>query len=280
MKIFEIIEKPIFKKRDKNTHKGDYGTALHICGSFGMAGAAVLAARSALKSGIGILKCAIPESIYPMLTVSAPEAVCLPYSEVTDFLNSEIKKADSVLVGCGLSDNASSAKLVCRCLENAKNTLIIDAIGIKQLDTDIYLSEQTRAHLILTPHPGEMSYLTGLSVAEIEADRANIARNFAVQHGVTLVLKGSETLVADSNGNVYKNIGGTAGMATGGSGDALSGIISTLACTLDPITAAKYGVYIHAKAGEMAEKRLGEISMLPSDMIDELPGVFKSCIEE
>lgn len=271
-----ITDKIKIPKRAKNTHKGTYGTAMLVCGSYGMSGAAVLALRAALRSGVGIAKTVLPENIYSIVTTSVPEAVCYPIGENHKLPEEQIASADCVLIGCGLSKTQISEKIFVDVLKNCKKKVIIDADGLNILSECIDLTEGIKAELIITPHPGEMSRLCKVSIKEIESNRVFYAEKLAKELNAVVVLKGAHTVIAQPNGNVYFNITGNAGMSTGGSGDVLSGIIAAMCAQgKSAVEAAVTAVYIHGFAGDLAEKKFGEVSMLPSDIIDFLPEAFK-----
>ncbi|MBQ3057370.1 MAG: NAD(P)H-hydrate dehydratase [Clostridia bacterium] len=274
----KLLSAPTLPERPKISHKGTFGTALLICGSYGMAGAAILATRAALKSGVGIAKCLIPKSIYKILTVAVPEAVCLPKIStlkggLSAFVNikSALQKTSAVLFGCGLSNTVHTKMLLKKLIKSNSCPLIIDADGINALAGCIDLLKKANAPIILTPHPAEMARLIKSDVKTVEANRITIARNFAKQYNCILVLKGANTLITDPSGKVYFNTLGNSGMATGGSGDVLSGIIvSLLAQGLPPIEAANAAVYLHSLAADKAAKITGEAGLLPSDIIEAL----------
>ena len=275
---YQTLKEPTFKKRLQTSHKGTYGTALFICGSYGMAGALMMAAKSALRSGLGIVKCIIPKSIYIPFTRFLPEAVCLPFKETRKgtikfnlkFFKNHIDTADSVLFGPGIGKHKENLKILKFLLKTDK-PLVIDADGINTLSESIDLLRQCKAPLILTPHPAEMSRLCKVSVGEIESNRPKFASEFAKKYDCTLVLKGSNTIVADSQGNVFFNVIGNNGMATGGSGDVLAGIIASyLAQGYSPIDAAKFGVYVHSFAADKAVLKRSRHALLPTDIIEEL----------
>ena len=274
----KLLSAPTLPERPKISHKGTFGTALLICGSYGMAGAAILATRAALKSGVGIAKCLIPKSIYKILTVAVPEAVCLPKIStlkggLSAFINikSALQKTSAVLFGCGLSNTVHTKMLLKKLIKSNSCPLIIDADGINALAGCIDLLKKANAPIILTPHPAEMARLIKSDVKTVEANRITIARNFAKQYNCILVLKGANTLITDPSGKVYFNTLGNSGMATGGSGDVLSGIIvSLLAQGLPPIEAANAAVYLHSLAADKAAKITGEAGLLPSDIIEAL----------
>lgn len=272
-------EKPVFKKRRHNSHKGTFGTAVMFCGSYGMAGAAILAAKAALRSGMGILKAVLCEDIYLPFTVSVPEAVCLPVKpnesgtlcpESLD-IPAILKGCSAALIGCGLGNNSDTAKIVRKLCEISEIPLVIDADGINALRYSIDIIKKSKAPIILTPHPGEMARLCSLTVSEVEENRVEIARDFAVKHGCVLVLKGADTIIAEPTGELYFNLTGNPGMSTGGSGDTLAGIIlSLLAQGFSSGEAARAAVYLHGEAGDKAAAKRGERAMLPSDLIEEL----------
>ncbi len=271
-----VTEEVRLAKRKRNTHKGTYGTAALICGSYGMAGAAVLSARACIRSGVGIAKLVLDKSIYPIVTACVPEAVCVTDTDNVSVVARETEAANSVLIGCGLSQSKTAEKMLSLAIENAKNTLIIDADGLNLIARRIDFIEGVKAELILTPHPKEMSRIISVSVGEIEADRPYYASLLAKKLGATVVLKGAVTVISDKDGNLYYNTTGNAGMATGGSGDVLSGIIASLSAGgMSALEAAVSGVYIHGLAGDIAKQKFGEISLTPSDIIDALPEAFK-----
>ncbi len=280
----KIIEQPSYPPRDKNSHKGTYGTAVLICGSYGMAGAAVLAGKAALRSGVGIAKIILPDKIYDIAARQIPEAVFVPLKTSLDGTLSRedipkicehIKNVDVVLFGCGSGASDDNAEILKMLINKVQCPFIIDADGINLLSRNIDIIKQTAVPIILTPHPGEMSRLMGKSIAEIESNRINTARYFTDKYGVITVLKGAETVVT-TQGGTYLNTIGNAGMATGGSGDTLSGILAAfLARESDIDFAVTSAVWVHSAAGDMAAEKQSQTSMLPSDIIDELPCLFK-----
>ena len=276
---YKAIDKPLFKKRLKNSHKGTYGTALLINGSYGMAGAAMLSAKAALRSGAGIVKCVVCENIYSAVTSFLPEAVCIPTPHTKDGqlsythvdINDLQKNASALLFGCGVGVSNSTEKLLEKIIKNVKIPLVIDADGINLLSKSIELLKESKAPIILTPHPKEMSRLCKKSVSEIEENRIEISRNFAKENNVIVVLKGANTVVALQNGEILINTHGNSGMATAGSGDVLSGIIvSLLAQGYSPEFSAIAGVYNHSIAGDKAVMKRSKHSLIASDIIEEL----------
>lgn len=271
--------------RKVDGHKGDFGDLLCICGSKGMAGAAVLSICAALRSGVGLVHAVLPESIYPIVSSRALEAVYTLLSGDNFFLSeqekavlsSRLASADACLIGCGLGTSSRGMELLSLCLRFSKGPVIIDADGINLLAQNIDILQEAKVPVILTPHPGEMARLTGFSIPEIQNNRLELARKFAVDHRVTLVLKGAGTVLAGPDGRLYLNTNGNAGMAKGGSGDALAGIIGALlARGIEPLSAAAAAVYLHGAVGDLCAQKKSQAAMLPSDMIEQLPEIFCS----
>lgn len=271
-------------KRSANTNKGTYGTLLTLCGSSGMAGAAMLSARAALRSGVGLVDMALPESLYPIVAPVLPEPVYTPLQqtstgavteEAIHLLNEKLLGASAVLMGCGLGTGAFARSLVRRVLSCISVPLVLDADGINILAENIDILKTVRVPLILTPHPGEMARLMNTTAAEIQLHRLQYAKEFAMQHRVVLVLKGSGTIVAAPDGRAFFNPTGNPGMAKGGSGDVLAGMIASFTAQgVPPLQAALTGVYLHGLAGDRCADKWSERGMLPSDLIEELPLLF------
>ncbi len=276
---YTTIEAPIKKKRLKNSHKGTFGTALLFCGSYGMCGAEILAARAALRSGAGIVKALVCDKNYSAFTSSVPEAVTLPPAttqsgapEVYDkVILSSVSSSSALLIGCGLGRSDDAVKLIRRTLEITSIPTVIDADGINAVAGSINLIRNIKAPVILTPHPAEMARLCNTTTEVIEANRVKYAKKFAAENKCVLVLKGANTIVAAPDGRVYFNTTGNSGLATGGSGDVLSGmIVSRLAQGYEPLDAACVSVWLHGKAADNAAKKMQERAMIPSDIIEEL----------
>lgn len=280
--ISEKIVKSI-TNRKADSHKGDYGRAFCVVGSYGMAGAAIISSLSCLRCGVGICDVALSDCIYPIVASNIPESVFSVYSNENDMfvkLYNGVEKANAVLVGCGCGNTNTIKKVVQYLIENTNCPLIIDADGINVLKYHIDILEARSQSTIITPHLGEMSRLTGLSVECIKEHKIEITTEFAAKYGIIVVLKDHKTVVASPDGKIYVNETGNAGMATGGSGDMLSGMITSfVAQGYDAFDSAVAGVYLHGKAGDMAKEKLTEAAMLPTDMINMLPKVFKTFVE-
>lgn len=275
---FTINQKTEIKKRPKNSHKGTFGTALIICGSYGMAGAAILCARAALRSGVGIAKVVACESIYQTLTLGVPEAVCIPVKQNSlGTLTSELppqkafKKTTAVLFGCGVGLNPDTETLLKNLIKTVTVPFVIDADGINALASSIDILKNSKVPVILTPHPAEMARLCKTTVREVEGNRIEIAKNFATKYNCFVVLKGANTIIASPNGEICVNANGNPALAKGGSGDALAGVIvSLLAQGLPTFEAVKTAVYLHSEAADKALDKRNEYSILASDIIEEL----------
>lgn len=266
----------------KDAHKGTKGTVCIIGGSFGMAGAPMISAKAAMRSGAGIVKVAIAKSIYSAAAPMVPEAVFAPLDDIDGYLYSDsikgevFKGVDSLLIGPGMGLNDNTVSAVARAISFAKAPTVIDADGLNALANDMTVLNGIKVPIIITPHPGEMARLTGQTVLEIQNNRISVALDFAVKYGVITVLKGAYTVIATPEGRVYINATGNEGMATAGSGDMLAGMIAAfLANGMEPADAAVAGVSLHGAAGDMTADLLGTRGMTVSDMIENLPQIFK-----
>ena len=275
---------PLFTPREQDSNKGTYGTLLCVCGSEGMAGAAILSAGAALRCGAGLVNLALPGKIYPIVAPCLPECVYTLWEEKENGvltyasqqkLDAVLKKASACVIGCGLGQSLTALRLTCDLIEYSKVPVVVDADGINAVARNIDVLKAAQAPVILTPHPGEMARLLETTVAEVQANRLTYAKLFAEQYGVIVVLKGTGTITAAPDGRTFWNPTGNPGMAKGGSGDVLAGMIgSFLAQGADPVVAAAAGAYLHGLAGDECARKLSQRGMLPSDMIDALPVLF------
>ena len=274
-----------FPRRPDDAHKGTMGTLCSITGSYGFSGAAVLSAKAALRTGVGLLYQVIPEKVYPVFASSVYESVCVPVSGSTlgtvaptdnNAIFNTIDRASAVLIGCGMGNTPATAEVLRAVVRFGKVPIIIDADGINALSLHKDILNERRSPLILTPHIKEFSRLSGLTVADIIDRQAEVASEFSQANpDLVLVLKSHRTVIAQ-NGTLYLNTAGNSGMAKGGSGDVLAGIIASLAAQgASPLDAAAMGVHIHALAGDTAAQKLGKTAMLPSDIVDCLSDVFR-----
>ncbi|MNW50678.1 Bifunctional NAD(P)H-hydrate repair enzyme Nnr [compost metagenome] len=273
------------RRREADGHKGTYGHVLLAAGSLTMSGAGLLAAKAVLRAGSGLVTWALPEALLPYVLGAVPELMLAPAGGAPEAgawnaaaapeLLRLLAARDVLAVGPGLGRFPGEDGFLRAVWEGAPRPLVVDADALNILAAANGLAawQRREAATILTPHPGEMARLAGLSTAEVQRDRIGLARRFALQHGVTLVLKGARTVVAAPDGRVFVNVTGHPGMATGGSGDVLTGLIAgLLAQGLNAVQAAAFGVYLHGLAGERAAAaRTGNpASLLAGDIIEAL----------
>lgn len=263
--------KHLLKRRDKNSHKGTYGRVGVVAGQRGMLGSAYLSSSAAFKTGAGLVYVVVEDDIFDAMSIKATEQIVKTFEDI-DVEIEFLKTMDVVLIGPGIKNNDRYRTLLKEVLDMDKR-VVVDATAFDIL-RDNLLFLQGKALKILTPHEGEFSKITGLSVEEIGKHREALAKDFAKKHNLTLVLKGHETVVTDGE-KVYINKSGNPGMATAGSGDVLSGIVSALFNNLNPYEAASLGVYMHGAAGNFAKEIYGEESMTASDILENIYKVFK-----
>ncbi len=271
--------------RSPDANKKDFGHVFILAGSVSYTGAACLCAQAAMRAGAGLVTLGVPESLYEVVVARVLEVMVVPLPQTNQRSLSEkafknikkfLEKADTVLLGPGLSRHTQTQRLIRSVITCASSPMLLDADGLNALEGRVDLLRHVKNPIVLTPHPKEMSRLTGFSVKQIQENRKEVAKNFALRYNITLVLKGHRTVVADKEGKVYINETGNPGMATAGTGDVLCGIIAAfLAQGLSSYEAAKFGVYIHGLAADYAAKDKTQISLIASDIIDYLPIAFK-----
>ncbi|MGB9678798.1 MAG: NAD(P)H-hydrate dehydratase [Thermoanaerobacteraceae bacterium] len=274
-----IIEKDVvLEKRYGNTHKGDYGKALIIAGSKNMTGAAYMCSKSAIKTGCGIVKLAVPETIHKVLQHNLYEAIIYGIEDESgmftykalDYLINLTEEADAVAIGPGIGRSLEVSEFVIDYLNNVNKPIVVDADALFAISGKLGMIKNH--NLIFTPHYAEMARLIGLNISEIKKDIFNIVKRFCYDYKNTLVLKGARTVIGTKDGSIYINKTGNPGMATGGSGDVLTGmIVSFLAQGFDIPDAAVYGVYYHGKSGNLASGKFGEYGMSATDIINFIP---------
>ncbi len=272
-------------KRKADSNKGDYGRVLVLAGSPGFTGAAALCSQAALVSGSGLVTLGIPKSLYTIMARKLTEAMAMPLPETRGQALGEkaypaimkfSEKADCIALGPGLSRDPGTQRLVRKLVTTLRKPVVLDADGINALEGKTELLKRAQAPVVITPHPGEMSRLTGLSVKRITAAKEKVAKEFANKYNVVCVLKGHRTVVARPDGKRYVNPTGNPGMAKGGTGDVLTGMIASfIGQGMRPFDAAMLGVYLHGLAGDLAAKEKGEVSMLASDLLDRIPDAIK-----
>ncbi len=271
---------PLLPHRLATGHKGSFGHLLVLAGSTGKSGAAALAAEGGLRSGAGLVTVAVPRSQQPVVAATLTEAMTAPLPELDggvsmlawDDLVALWAGKGAVALGPGLGQTDEAVAVVRRLVGECPLPLVIDADALNALAGHLELLDGRKGAAILTPHPGEMARLIGGTVAEVERDRIGTARSFAMEHRVTLILKGARTVVALPDGRVRINGSGNPGMATGGMGDVLTGLLGgLLAQGLQPVAAAVLGTFLHGLAGDRLAARLGSVGFLATDLLRELP---------
>ena len=265
--------------RPKDAHKGCFGKILLLCGSRGYTGAAYLSAMGALRSGAGLVYLGVPESIYAIEAVKLNEPVVFPLPDEGGKMSKKaipeilerLGKMDAVLMGCGMGMSAGTLAVLETVLKNAKCPVVLDADGINLVSAHKDLLRGRTAPTVLTPHDGEYLRLAG----SLGKDRMTAAGDLARELGCVVVLKGHRTWITDG-ASFCRNTTGNPGMAVGGSGDMLAGmIVSLLGQGMGPLEAAECAVWLHGAAGDLCQKELGQYGMLPSDMLEALPRLMK-----
>ena len=265
------------RKRAFDSNKGDFGKILTICGSRNMTGCVYLCNQAAVEIGAGLVTAAFPDCIYDTVTSKLNEPLMLPLPAnengriVTDArtLHEKLGKCDVVAIGCGIGIDNDTKELVRFIINNCKGTLILDADALNCIAKDIKILKEAQCDIIITPHPGEMSRLTGKSVAEIQNNRIETAKNFAQEYSVTVLLKGANTVVADKNGRLFMNTTGNPSMSRGGSGDVLTGLIAGLVPQTDDIfTAVCTACYIHGATADYVTEKYGFLSATPTRVVE------------
>ena len=273
-KVFSILP-----DRDPWGHKGNFGKILLLCGSRGFTGAAYLAAMGALRTGAGLTFLGVPESIYAIEAVKLNEPVVFPLPDENGKLSEEaiseilgrVHNMDAVLIGPGLGQSAGTFEVVKAVLENAQCPVVLDADGLNVIAAHRDILRGRKHPTILTPHDGEFARIGGC----IGSDRMASAADLALELGCIVLLKGHRTCITDGETH-YRNETGNPGMAVGGSGDVLAGIIvSLLGQGIAPLEAAAVGAWLHGAAGDLCAAELGQYGMLPTDMLQKLPRLLK-----
>lgn len=271
--------------RPPDGHKGLFGRAFLLAGSVGLTGAATMASQSALRVGAGLVTLGIPKSLNPIMEVKLTEAMTVALAETEDHsiamrasnkIMSLIENVDVIAIGPGLSRNSETSSLVRKLCREVKIPKVIDADGLNALADGKKVLKELGSNTVLTPHPGEMSRLIDRPISEIQADRINIAMDFAKENGVVLVLKGVPTVIATPDGEAYLNSTGNPGLASGGTGDVLTGAIAGfIAQGLSAKDAAILGVFVHGLAGDLVAEEKGNAGMIAGDVIEYLPLAIK-----
>ncbi len=275
----------MFPKRTPEAHKGDFGRILIIAGSAGYTGAAYLTSQAAMRSGSGLVTLAIGRTLYPIMASKLTEVMIKPYFETKDYSLSLLaekelinfsEKCDAIAIGPGISQNKETQHLVRNLVAKLNKPVILDADGINSFVGHLDELKAAKTQLVLTPHPGELARLTGKDIGDIQNSRKDIALSFANEYNTVLVLKGHNTIVARPDGEFYINETGNAGMASGGVGDVLTGVIASfIGQGCEAFTASMLGVYFHGLAGDEAVKEKGPLGLIATDILNKLPEVLK-----
>ncbi len=284
MSINEL--KPFFKKRDADSHKGTFGTVLVIGGSYEMPNAVYFASQGAANSGAGLVKIAFPAVAYNAIAPKTYEQILIPLESnkmgrisqnAIKRIETELKKCSCVLIGCGMGNDEDTKAVTEFVIKKSQVPIILDADGINCLKDNIDIIDLAKAPVVLTPHPKEMSRIANVELKDIQANRGAVVKSFTKAHKSVLVLKGASTLVGSTDyDDIYVNTTGNPGMATGGSGDVLGGIIASfVAQGVDAFTSAIAGVNIHGMAGDKVSEKYSQMGNTPSLMLNELPAILK-----
>lgn len=279
-----IAEKP----RDPNSNKGKFGHVLIVGGSYGTAGAPSMSSLAALRTGAGLVSAGVPKSIVDLVAGITPELMVKPLEEgadgaialsnfAGDKLDKVLEKISVLAIGPGLSQRGEAKQVARELIARTKVPVVLDADGLNAFADAPDLLDGSARTLVLTPHPGEMARLAGLTVKQVEADRIGLARSFATKHRLTLILKGWRTLVAHPDGSIAVNTTGSPAMAKGGSGDILTGIVAAMLAQFpdDVVRAVETAVYLHGLAGEFAAREMDEHTVLATDTVAHLSNSFR-----
>ena len=282
---------PLFRPRPRDSNKGLYGHVLVVGGSVGKTGAAAMAGFSALRSGAGLVTIAIPRSALGTVAGYYPELMTEPLSEteagtISGDALEEFKRAEErktvLAIGPGISRHPDTASFVRTIVANSELPLVLDADGLNAFEGQSEKLNGRGRALVITPHPGEMARLAGRSTQEIQRSRLEVARSFAAEHDLIVVLKGDRTIVASPDGEAWVNPTGNPGMATGGTGDILTGIVAGLLAQnpRHEFSSVLAAVYLHGLAGDVAEEKLGEEAMVATDLVETLAEAFRRVRKE
>lgn len=280
---------PLLPPRAPDHHKGSFGHVLVVAGARGKSGASALCALGALRSGAGLVTLGIPASLMSAMASKLTEVMTVPLPETEEGAPGEaglekvlelLQGKDVLVLGPGIGTAPETTRLVAALVEKSPVPLVIDADGLNCLAANPGVFRNAKRPVVLTPHPGEMSRLTGKKTAEIQAGRPETTRGLARAHGVTVALKGAHTITADPSGSLHLNLSGNPGMATGGTGDVLAGVIGgLLAQGLRATDAVRAGVYLHGLAGDLAAGERGVVGLLAGDLLDQIPRAIRLVTE-
>ena len=282
-KIDYSLVSRVVRPRDKALHKGSAGRLLVCGGSIGLTGAPIMSCQAALRSGAGLVTLACAKELNTIFEIRLTEVMTMPVESedgaisfgAYDKISAKAKLCDALLLGPGLSVTDDTVSLVHKLVTESEIPVVIDADAINAVAKDVGMLKKNKAPLILTPHPGEFARLCNKRISEVVDQKEELANKFCEKYGVILVLKSHETIVAAPGNKIYRNILGNPGMAVGGSGDVLSGIIASFVCQKNTeLESALAGVFFHSLAADLAVYEYGEYSLIPTDIIKYLPGAI------
>ncbi|HZK44403.1 MAG TPA: NAD(P)H-hydrate dehydratase [Syntrophomonadaceae bacterium] len=283
--ITPALISPLLLNRSAESHKGTYGHVLVVGGSIGLTGAVVLSSNAALRVGAGLVTAAVPESLLPIVQTNLVEVMTSPLAETGQAtialeakpaLENLLGTVSVCAVGPGMARYPEALAILDFIIKRAGVPIVIDADGLNAIEQDISILKDRQVPIVLTPHPGEMARLMGKTIPEVQADRLNMALELAQKCGVTVVLKGYNTIIATAKGEAYINLNGNPGMATAGSGDVLTGMIAGLiAQGLKPVEAAVTGVFLHGAVGDKVAEVKGQRGMTSGDIINFMPDILQ-----
>lgn len=292
MKLLQRSEiRELIPNRRKDSHKGDYGSVFILAGSSGLTGAAVLASLGALYSGCGLVTLGIPKGLNgivagkltEVMTKSLPETKdgtlsAAGFEEVLDIVEN---KMDAIAIGPGLSQNVETQGLVRKLANEIRKPLVLDADGLNAFSGKCNFTQRENLNTVITPHPGEMARLIGSQIFKVQGNRIGIAQNFAKKHHIVVVLKGYKTVIASPSGEVLINPTGNPGMASGGIGDVLTGmIVSLIGQGIPPFDSAKIATYIHGLAGDIALKKSTGFLVTAGNLLENIQKAFGEVISK
>jgi NAD(P)H-hydrate epimerase len=276
----------IIRPRSIDSHKGSFGHVLIVGGSVGKTGAGAMAGLGAARAGAGLVTLAVPASLHGLMEVKLTEIMTEPLAETAEQtvarealprIQALLEGKQALALGPGLSEHKETIQVVLELIKSSPCPIVLDADAVNGLAGHLEVLTRAGAPVILTPHPGEMGRLLERSAAEIQNERLAVVQSFSETYGVTLVLKGARTLICSSGGRLAINSSGNPGLASGGTGDVLTGLIAGfLAQGLSPFDAACLGVYCHGKAADRLAIRWGDRGMLATDLLEEIPTVLKN----
>jgi NAD(P)H-hydrate epimerase len=267
------------------SHKGAFGHVLIVAGSVGKTGAGAMASLGAARAGAGLVTLAVPVSLHGLMEVKLTEVMTEPLVETGEQTVAEaalprierlLQSKDALALGPGLSTQEETRRVVLRLVETSPCPVVLDADALTALVGNLEILKRARSPLILTPHPGEMGRLTGLNPTAVQNRRVELTQSFSRDHGIILVLKGARTLIGSPQGRLAVNGSGNPSLASGGTGDVLTGLIAGfLAQGMAPFHAACLGVYCHGAAGDRLAPRCGDRGLMATDLLPEIPVVLK-----